>query len=221
MTDPDALPALPLIDRQLRMLGELAEIGLEQARALDRQVRRTDPEPSLDELQAAALAYARVSRAVRLTLVLQSKIVEAAEGAQAAAAGDADEDAPSLPLDARKARVERVIERLAKAEHPRDEEEVDALVGEAAERLDDEDLYGDLLDRPMSEIVARLCKDLGLSPDWTELAEELWAKEEIASGGPGWPLAGRAMSGRAVSVAALDPLRIGDEWGDEGLRDTS
>ena len=33
----------------------------------------------------------------------------------------------------------------------------------------------------MGEIVARLCKDLGLEPDWSELSQELWATRELTS----------------------------------------
>jgi hypothetical protein len=61
---------------------------------------------------------------------------------------------------------------------------------EASERLDRDDVYGDLLARPVSELVALICRDLGLDPDWPVLADEAWAREEMADGAPGWPLAG-------------------------------
>ncbi|MEI9891107.1 MAG: hypothetical protein WDN45_11565 [Caulobacteraceae bacterium] len=99
------------------------------------------------------------------------------------------EDAEDLKGETRKARVERIVERLAVQTHPHDEEQVDRIVREAGDRLDDMDLYGDLLQRPLSELVARICKDLDLTPDWTALAQELWAAEEMQSGEVGWPLA--------------------------------
>jgi hypothetical protein len=224
LTEPDALPDPSLFDRQLTMLGELAEFGMEQVRALDRCIRKTDPEPSAADLDVAALAYARVSRAVRLTLMLQSKVAEATQIAIAdaqAAAGKPERPppAPPHPFDVRKARVERVVERLAQAEHPDDVDRVLDLAYEASERLDDEDVYGDLLDRPMSEIVARLCKDLGLSPDWSELAQELWAKAEIATGEPGWPLAARA-AGAAAGAGPRLALTAGSGW-DGAIGNTS
>ncbi|MDB5459102.1 MAG: hypothetical protein JWO72_843, partial [Caulobacteraceae bacterium] len=55
--------------------------------------------------------------------------------------------------------------------------------------LDDEDLYGDVLARPFSEVVADICRDLGLDPDWSRLAQEPWARAEIDSGQAGGPLA--------------------------------
>jgi hypothetical protein len=170
-------PPSPVHDRQLQILGELAEIGLEVARAVG-----AAPGPAGD----LALAYARVSRAVRLTLMLQSQLIE--DAAAAARERARPEPAPALPEDIRKARVTRIVERLVTAEHRHDVDMADELSAEAAERLDDEDVYGDLMQRPMSELVARLCRDLGLEPDWAQLAQELWAQQEIASGDVGAPL---------------------------------
>jgi hypothetical protein len=181
-------------ERQRRRLDELAEIGMDVARAVARQANAEAPAPVAE----LSLAYARVSRAVRLTLMLQSRLLEAGARAETEAAERAFRSTPEY---ARKARVERIVERLAVDEHPDDEDRIDALIAEAGERLDDEDLYGDLMDRPMREIVARLCRDLGLDPDWTALAQEPWASEDstspiaeaMAGGGP--PAAERAVVG--------------------------
>jgi hypothetical protein len=215
MTDAPTSPALPPLCpadeadrargyalRQLEMLGELAGIGLDVARAVERQAagRPAGPEAPAPVFQGdLALAYSRVSRAVRLTLMLQSRLIEdmkasdkaGAEGRAAAEDEAAEIEARFDPAYRMKARVEAIVERVAEASH--DEEAVDDLLRESAERLDDEDLYGDLLERPLSELVARLCKDLGLNPDWAELAEELWAVREVSSGDVGWPLAQRAL----------------------------
>jgi len=217
MTDAPTSPALPqpcpadeadwaraYAMRQLEMLGELAEIGLDVARAIERQASgRTDAQDGDAPTTPAvfqgdpALAYARVSRAVRLTLMLQARLIEdlkAADKAGAEAGAEAAAETARLePAYRKKVRVEAIVERLIEAEHPDDEETLDTLMADAGERLDDEDLYGDLLERPVSEIVARLCKDLGLAPDWAELAEELWAVREVESGRPGWPLAQQAL----------------------------
>jgi hypothetical protein len=180
--------------RRLEMLGELAELGLEVARAVERQA--TDP--SAPQSGDVALAYARVSRAVRLTLMLQARLIDdmkAPKTAPKTVPGPTADEAEVTaephrlgPADQRKARIERIVERLAESEHPDDDDHVADLVTEAGERLDDEDLFGDLLDIPISEAVARLCKDLGLEPDWSELAQELWAVKEVESGHVGRPL---------------------------------
>ena len=188
--------ARPFALRQLELLGELAELGLYVARAVERQASgRAEPAGGPVFQGDPALAYARVSRAVRLTLMLQARLIEDLK-AQDAGAATARTEAPREPDRVspeyqRKVRLERIVERLAEAEHPDGDDEVSDLVTEAGERLDDEDLYGDLMDRPLSELVARLCQDLGLEPDWAELAGELWAVREIDSGHVGWPLAGR------------------------------
>src|SRR3569833_1918417 len=178
---PDAATALepgapedvrPLIDEQLKLRGELAELGRRSARAVVRDAESETPPPAAE----TALAYTRVSRAVRLCIMLQGKLLEAR---------DEEDELQEMftPVYRRKARVEKVIERIAEAE-AEDDDTADALIIEAGERLDDEDLYGDLMERPMGEIVARLCKDLGLEPDWSELSQELWARREATT--PVW-----------------------------------
>ncbi len=56
-----------------------------------------------------------------------------------------------------------------------DPREANRLIREASERLDQEDFYGDLLDRPVPELVAMICKDLGIEPDLFRFAQEAWA----------------------------------------------
>jgi hypothetical protein len=65
--------------------------------------------------------------------------------------------------------------------------ELGAYVGEAKERLDNDDIYGLVATRPIGELVAMICEDLGLDPDWDHLAAEAWARAEIASGAEGSP----------------------------------
>jgi hypothetical protein len=105
-----------------------------------------------------------------------------------AAKAEAERAAEREPAYRCKSRVENIVYRVAGARHPGAEPAVTRVIREAGERLDDEDLYGDLLERPLSEIVARICRDLGLEPDWAELAQEWWAVTEIESGDVGWPL---------------------------------
>jgi hypothetical protein len=186
---PAANDARLLIDEQLQMLRRVAQAGLEMTLEIERQVQGEVPEGQApSSLGDLALAYSRASRALRLTVMLQSRLAgerEAtgarsgpADGAEAAA----EEARRSDPRYVHKARVERIVERVAKAAVGEDEEELDRLVIEAGERLDDEDLYGEVLDRPVGELVALVCRDLGLDPDWTRLGQEAWARAELASG---------------------------------------
>jgi hypothetical protein len=89
--------------------------------------------------------------------------------------------------DQRKARTVRIVERIARRDCD-DAEDIERRVGEAAGRLDQDDIYGDVLSRPISELIAMICKDLGLDPDWPQLAREAWAREEISGGAAGSPL---------------------------------
>ncbi len=195
-------PGRGLIERQLWILGRLAEAGLNIALAIERQATRGEatgtegapPEAVPVAKGDLALAYGRAARAVRLTIALQARLLKELqaldEGAArkfAAEAAKPDRDRQTAQA-ARKARVERIVERLIRAE-ARDEAEGDRLTDEAYERLEHDDIYGDLLRKPVSEIIALVCQDLGLAPDWSRLAQEAWAQDELAGGAIGSPLA--------------------------------
>ena len=190
-TDADD-PARARTERQLQVLGELVELGMEMARAVAAERK----EPGAD-LNVLTRAHARMARAVRLTVMLQAKLgkdlqwadsmadIQARSAATAAAA--ATDARRRDPTYVHKARVENIVERVAREACGEDEEKLDRLMTEACERLDDEDLYGKVLTRPIGELVALICRDLNLGPDWTRLAEEAWAREEIESGAAGSP----------------------------------
>jgi hypothetical protein len=180
--------------QELELLGRLAEIGLNIALAVERQATGQLAEGEPPVAADVSLAYERVAKAVRLTILLQSKVIADLRHREAMAAHQRRRDEPleEAARQARKAagreRIEWIVARGIETEHD-DNETIDRLYQEAVERLDDEDLYGTVLTRPVSEILADICRDLGLSPDWPSLAEEAWAREEIRSGKVGWPLA--------------------------------
>jgi hypothetical protein len=166
-TLPTAVPAdwgRPLVERQLALLGRLAEAGLEIALALEAQAKGADAVVQGD----VAMAYARVARAVRQTIMLQSRLIETLRERAEAGAG-------------RKAAAARIIGDAIEDETGHDVERGERLAGEAAERLRQED-FGDLLARPFGEAVAEIVRDLGLSPDWLGLAEDCYAAEAALGG---------------------------------------
>jgi len=211
-----AATARALIERQLWVLGRLAEAGLNVALAIERQAlaaadegaEPSSPAPEAGGAEAGqpeagwaeasrpeafrvvqgdlALAYGRAARAVRLTLALQAKMVTELQALDESEARQQRGERQKLAA-ARKARVERIVERVIKAEFT-GEAEIDRLAEAAYERLEDDDVYGALLSRPVSEIIERVCRDLGLAPDWSRLAEEAWAQEEIEAGVAAAPL---------------------------------
>jgi hypothetical protein len=178
-----------VLRRQVERLEALAETGL----ALAQRIAQADIAAPAD----VAMAFSRVSRAVRLACLLQARLIKDADEARREAddqrrtQDDRDRiDANQARRD-RKARVEAIVERVAWTE-TEDEDRTESLLVEAAERLDSDDIYGDVLNRPLGELVALICRDLGLEPDWDGLAQEAWALDEIARGDPGSPFAAPA-----------------------------
>src|ERR1700761_7805744 len=122
---PVSIPAAdwapPLIERQLELLGRLAEAGLQIALAVERQATGELEEGAAPVAADVSLAYARVSRAVRLTVALQSKRIEAwpprGPGAPLVAGKPPAPPRRNAPAYVRKARVERIVERVIKAEY--------------------------------------------------------------------------------------------------------
>jgi hypothetical protein len=205
---PDATEAFarPLLERQALRLERLAEIGMRIAEACAGRAE----EPSESETPApardAALAFARVSRAVRLTCALQSKSIEALRDLDRPREGADDTALRFLHAEDRKARVERIVLRQVLAEAdarsearaeraPAAESEsepaldgdepddgldaIQALMVDVGETLDD-GVHGDVTARPLRDTVADICRDLKLSPDWSRLDREGWARAEAA-----------------------------------------
>jgi hypothetical protein len=185
------------LQRQAERLEQLAEVGLRLAATLEGEAAeaRAAGGPVRD---GVAMAFGRVSRAVRLSVLLHARLLSDMDEAdrrgryvspmdrEAEDARLADEEARRDPAYGHKARVEAIVGRVARAEID-DEDRLERLTTEAAERLDDEDLYGDVLTRPVGELVALICRDLGLDPDWERLSQEAWARAEIAAAPPGSP----------------------------------
>lgn len=201
----DAAPAEPaladphgaahaLVERQLAMLTRLAEMGMAIAEATERwalaaldaaaasPVLTEDGPPALPAgfRGDPGLVYSRVARAVRLTLMLQTRLLQ-----ELPALGRARTLADLEREEARRDRARRLVERAIKAEHT-DPDAIEQLSGDAWERLRDEDLGDEFGAAPLGEVVARICRDLGLSPDWGERA--------------------MAAAGAAAGAAGADPL---------------
>jgi hypothetical protein len=177
---PNAARARARIERQIAMLERLAQIGMELAEACGRDARAMAPapgHPSREPGRDPALVFARVARAVRMTIALESRL-----------AGDladldrADARAEAARKDERRARLARVVDQAAEVavEARREaglraggpywhreavEDEIERLSSETYERLiDAED--GAVRGLSFEAAVAAVSDDLGLSPDW-------------------------------------------------------
>jgi len=101
--------------------------------------------------------------------------------------------AEPTPERARKDAIAGVLTDIVHDAAGDNQERLERLIHEAGERLNETDRFADILARPMSEVVAHVCAELGLDPDWTRLSRQAWAVEEADSGVVG------------EALAALDP----------------
>jgi hypothetical protein len=187
--------------RRLRTLEELAEIGMEVARVLQRRVldeaaRDADGDQPADA--ALGLAFTRVSRAVRQTLALEDKLdrpprapVLSPEAERAAWLADlkASPEIAALSVMVRKDEVRAKVERTIASEA--DGSDSERLLADLEERLDDAEAGEDFFDRPIGEMVAAICRDLGVTRDWNLWENEDWAMEEARAKPLGSPYARR------------------------------
>jgi hypothetical protein len=176
-------PSVVLAESRLRMLRRLAEIGMELAE------RTLNIQAAPSKGQDPADAFARLSRAIRLTLTLEAKTDEALRDLKAGVvrrrkkekkrAARRHEAAAAKEAQEREVKVRELVAEAAEAEIP-DVYEFAQRYHALRERLDEDSAYKDLSERPLREIVERLCKDLMISPDWSRWDGEGWIKAEGA-----------------------------------------
>ena len=154
---------------RLRLLEELADIGMELARELPRQARESGPSnearPGAGEI---AMAYSRIARAVRLTLALETRLAEARVEAAAPVNPwdepfDFDRGFTAVRVHLQKQAVAKAVEEVIGAEidPAREAERIERLRGDLYERLNDheDDKAFELM--PVFDLVERICHDLG------------------------------------------------------------
>ncbi|HEY4032301.1 MAG TPA: hypothetical protein VGM25_18285 [Caulobacteraceae bacterium] len=147
-------------ERHLRLLAELAELGMTLARTVVAQAE-----------DGAELAFARLARAVRQTLALEAKLAEEGQLRRTRQAREHKYQ--------RETKVRRMVEKAIEADA--DESEVDDLLYDLNERLADLD-DTDFTHRPLIEVVASICQDLGVSFD-----PHQWQDEERTAADPDPP----------------------------------
>ena len=218
------------------MLRELAELGMALAREVIRRALETPENPQAAPGAEATPAsaprpaprrdpadsFARLSRAVRLTLALEAAVEEQLSALRApgmdrslpsrdsaAAADDDDDDYTDddddspLPYDYPCARrntirdaVFDVINREITDIYPAQE-----ILDTLYERLTEGERYDAFVHAPLRVAVAAICEDLGLHPDWTDWVGDDWTPPPprprvrvTAGSGPGRPVADDAAS---------------------------
>lgn len=174
------------------VLDRLVAIGMQIAERLGEDVKAADTDAG-----KIALDFARVARAVRQTVALDAMLADQArvraesEKLWADEAREELEDrcpwlAHGLSEDEYLARQEgawrkgtatHLVRRAIKAEAP-DRDARERLDLDFQERLADEpDLF--LTKAPLDEVIAGVCADLGLAPDWSALPKKDWDGVEL------------------------------------------
>ena len=188
-------------ERRLQRLDRLAEAGMEVIEALTAQAKGAGPKVVDGDV---ALAFSRVSRAVRMAVLLQHELAQDAVAPPMIS--------PDAALEAERktahiGRVGRIVARVAMDHCGKKPERAADYAYAARERLDDDDIYGLVATRPVGELVAMICRDFGLEPDWDALAQEAWARAEIDSGAAGSPFLEDWDDEEAEGDEAPEPIR--------------
>jgi len=200
------------VAERLADLGRLRRIGMAMAEAMLERVADAVSARQPVDTGAAALEFSRLSLAVRRTMALEARFD--AEGA-ALAERRAAERAEKRALDERlriarigfntdcvHAAVSQAIEAEV-AEDP-DDERSDELGERLMAYLEDPREEDAIAGQPVSAQIARVCKDLGLSADWSLWEDEEWAVIEWRDAVPSSPYAPR----RSESVVAAGLVNV-------------
>ncbi len=148
-----------------QVLHELIEIGTDLARIVHRQATPApNSEPNAAPAAAPApdptIAFDRIARTLRRTIALARKLTDPAPQRPAELRAErAAEQSGQRRLAARKQIIRAVEDTIQRRT---DGAEAEALHAELRERLDDPDLDDDLDQQPIAEIIASICRDLGI-----------------------------------------------------------
>ena len=135
-----------------RVLHELIDLGADMARLVHRQASEQAEAGVLGVGPDAAdltHAFDRVARGIRRTVALAHKLSEPARPSAAA------------PRTAARRRIIREVEDAI--QRSVDEDEAEGLEAELSERIDSPDLEDDIDGRPVADIIADICRDLGIA----------------------------------------------------------
>jgi len=144
MTDPAKSPHDEYFQEILR------DIVAAGARLVHNLEVRATAEPESNPVAEVATAFDRLTRAVRRSIVLHRHL---------------DLPAPAALAERKRTTARRQIIRAVEdaiADDARAKPETDRLRAELHERLDSPDLDDEIDDRPIPEIIADICRDLGI-----------------------------------------------------------
>ena len=182
--DPIDAPAESRAERHLRLLQELADIGMDIARAVRAEAMAQEEAAERAPSRFGGdpgLVYSRIARAVRQTLALEARFADEVGKArfeQERRRVDTGRLIFQRRQDDVRDYVAEAIENEG-AERRIPDSEVERLLDDLDERLEDGQYDDALADGPIAELVARICEDLGVSPDWRIWDDQDWAIDYI------------------------------------------
>jgi len=168
------------------------------------------PELTAEEHAArdpSMLAFHRMTRAVRLSMALALKFQDDRWERERKTEADravAEQERKTQGKRQLKRAVEQAIERERKERRVNEYEALYELPRILRERLDQEDIERDLAQFPRGELIARICRDLGIEPDWDLWRQDRWAVEEARLKPAGSPYADTAAPAEAAESEAAE-----------------
>ena len=186
------------------MLKELAQIGMRLARLVEANAEAKMALDPAADLGRVDQAFAKISRSVRQTLALKTKLAELTAKREAAI----EKHAQTQLTDAsrthwRKVKLQRAVAETIEAEAG--EHDAENLLADLHERLEDPDIETDLAVRSMGAMVASVCDDLGIPRN-----REIWERK-------GWYLIENWRAREPAGSAAPVPARSYEEITAEAL----
>ena len=162
-----APPATPLAGRAPELLAELTELGMAAAQAFQAQLVKAANAGDLDRATVAEAGFSRSALGVRRAIALDAKLTRQKE--QAARQSDDRKRRRRDEAGERRREAARRVGRVI-AKEP-DAKTRERLTADLWTRLtEDERIDADSEDTilPLEVLVARLCRQLGLPPDWPD-----------------------------------------------------
>src|ERR1700712_1138519 len=186
--------------RHLRILAELADIGMELVQHVRLQALEEDAPSGPDPV----LAFARLAKAVRQTVALEAKVAAGGFDSVQPVARSAARSDPAARARARpvKERGRRPVEEAIAFEAEGDETE--DLLRDLHERLDDPAFEDEFDGQPIGIIVASICAALGVQANLKAFSDA-----ELGFTPESMRLAGLAIAKAAADVAAGVPVADG------------
>ncbi|MBN9319120.1 MAG: hypothetical protein J0I28_05475 [Caulobacterales bacterium] len=181
----------PALDRARRVLRQqldaLSRLAVVAWRLVDPATPSNEPAASVSvgilRLENALRLQARVAWAVRLIAALRAKLLGDLRGLESGRLPALAIETPDVAATPERSMAEGARAAADRVERPerRERREGPERFGFESRRSDDD--LAEILQRPTAEIIALICRELGLPADWPRQAEEAWAREQTDDDG--------------------------------------